>query len=197
MASRPVDSVRLALLAAPALATVMAFFLLPMARLVLLGAAGPLGFHAYVAALTTPRYVSSLAATIALSVGVTAVTLAVSVVAGLFLQRNRFMGRQLLVATLTLPLAFPGVVIGFMVTMLAGRQGLIGSVTGALTGHKLVFAYSSAGLFMGYVYFSIPRVILTVMAAAEKLDPALEEAARSLGASPRQVARDVILPALM
>ncbi|HSL41323.1 MAG TPA: ABC transporter permease subunit, partial [Desulforhopalus sp.] len=36
----------------------------------------------------------------------------------------------------------------------------------------------------------------TIMAAAEKLDPALEEAARSLGASPWRVTRDVILPAL-
>ena len=88
---------------------------------------------------------------------------------------------------LTFPLAFPGVVIGFMVIMLAGRQGLIGEVTQALTGEKLVFAYSIAGLFMGYVYFSIPRIILTVMAAAEKLDPELEEAARSLGASPWRV----------
>ena len=198
MGPRPVsdESVRLALLAAPALAVVTAFFLLPMARLVLLGAAGPLGFETYSAALTTPRYVASLAATVLLSAGVTAVTLMISVVAGLFLQRNRFAGRQLLIATLTLPLAFPGVVVGFMVIMLAGRQGLIGSVTGAFTGQKLVFAYSSAGLFMGYVYFSIPRVILTVMAAAEKLDYRLEEAARSLGASPWQVARVVILPAL-
>jgi putative spermidine/putrescine transport system permease protein len=50
---------------------------------------------------------------------------------------------------------------------------------------------------MGYLYFSIPRVILTVMAAAEKLDPALEEAARSLGAGPWRVVRDVIIPGLM
>ncbi|MCL4746755.1 MAG: ABC transporter permease subunit, partial [Burkholderiaceae bacterium] len=61
---------------------------------------------------------------------------------------------------------------------------------------KLVFAYSMAGLFMGYVYFSIPRTILTVIAAAEKLDPRIEEAARSLGASPWRVVRDVILPGL-
>ena len=92
--------------------------------------------------------------------------------------------------------AFPGVVIGFMVIMLAGRQGLIGQVTQALTGEKLVFAYTIAGLFMGYVYFSIPRTILTVMAAAEKLDPKLEEAARSLGASPWRVLLDVIIPGL-
>jgi putative spermidine/putrescine transport system permease protein len=53
-----------------------------------------------------------------------------------------------------------------------------------------------AGLFTGYLYFSIPRVILTLMASIEKLDPALEDAARSLGASPWQVTRDIVLPAL-
>jgi putative spermidine/putrescine transport system permease protein len=83
-----------------------------------------------------------------------------------------------------------------MVIMLAGRQGLIGDVSRLLTGRKLVFAYSMAGLLMGYLYFSIPRVILTIMAAAEKLDRNLEEAARSMGASAWQVIRDVILPGL-
>src|SRR5205823_3252346 len=62
----------------------------------------------------------------------------------------------------------PGVVVGFMVILLAGRQGLIGQIAEWLTGENLVFAYSMAGLFLGYLYFSIPRVILTVMAAAEK-----------------------------
>ncbi|MEO7404190.1 MAG: ABC transporter permease subunit, partial [Burkholderiales bacterium] len=99
-------------------------------------------------------------------------------------------------AMLTLPLAFPGVVVGFMVIVLAGRQGLIGDATEWLTGDRLVFAYSMAGLFIGYLYFSIPRTILTIMAAAEKLDPKLEEAARALGASPWQVLRDVVIPAL-
>src|SRR3546814_18918228 len=69
-------------------------------------------------------------------------------------------------------------------------------ITQLLGADKLVFAYSMAGLFTGYVYFSIPRVILTVMAATEKLDPKLEEAARSLGASPLRVVLDVIIPGL-
>ena len=59
-----------------------------------------------------------------------------------------------------------------------------------------MLAYSASGLFLGYLYFSIPRVILTVMAAAEKLDPKLEEAARSLGASPWRVVLDVLIPGL-
>jgi putative spermidine/putrescine transport system permease protein len=88
------------------------------------------------------------------------------------------------------------VVVGFLVILLAGRQGLIGDVSSRVFDEKIVFAYGMAGLFMGYLYFSIPRVILTIMASVEKLDPALEEAARSLGASTWQVTRDVILPAL-
>ena len=47
-----------------------------------------------------------------------------------------------------------------------------------------------------YIYFSIPRTILTVMAAAEKLDPQLVEAARSLGASHWRILRDVLIPGL-
>jgi putative spermidine/putrescine transport system permease protein len=97
---------------------------------------------------------------------------------------------------LTFPLAFPGVVVGFMIILLAGRQGLLGDITLALFGDKVVFAYSLQGLLLGYLYFSIPRVILTIMAAVEKLDPSLEEAARALGAHPWAVHRDVILPAL-
>jgi len=180
----------------PAAIVFAAFFLLPMARLVMVGAGGPAGLAAYGVIVTEPRYLRSLVSTVVLAALVTALTLVIATIAGVFLQRNRFPGRSVLVAMLTFPLAFPGVVVGFMVIMLAGRQGLIGDVTRFITGEKLVFAYSMAGLLTGYLYFSIPRVILTVMAAAEKLDRRLEEAARSLGASAWQVVRDVIVPGL-
>lgn len=190
------DRRRAILLAVPALAVFAAFWLLPMARLVHVGASGPTGARAYLAVVTDARYFRSLVSTVALSAGVTVATVAIALVAGMFLQRNRFPGRGLLISLLTLPLAFPGVVVGFMVILLAGRQGLVGDVTSWLFDEKLVFAYGMGGLFLGYLYFSIPRVILTLMASVEKLDPALEEAARSLGASTWQVTRDVILPAL-
>jgi putative spermidine/putrescine transport system permease protein len=190
------DRRRALLLAVPALAVFAAFWLLPMARLVQVGGSGKDGFAAYFAVVTNANYFRSLVSTVALSLGVTVATLVLALVTGLFLQRNRFPGRGILLSMMTLPLAFPGVVVGFMVILLAGRQGLIGDVTSRLFDEKLVFAYGMAGLFMGYLYFSIPRVILTIMASVEKLDPALEEAARSLGASTWQVTRDVILPAL-
>ncbi|WP_207477316.1 ABC transporter permease [Arenibaculum pallidiluteum] len=190
------EAVLLAGMLAPAAVVFSAFFLVPLARLFAIGGSGAAGWSAYLSVLTNPAHLSSLVSTVLLSLAVTAVTLAIATAAGLFLERNRFPGRSLLVALLTFPLAFPGVVIGFMVIMLAGRQGLVGEVSRALTGERLVFAYSMTGLFLGYVYFSIPRVILTVMASAEKLDPRLEEAARSLGARPWQVMAHVVLPAL-
>ncbi|MGH6665109.1 MAG: ABC transporter permease, partial [Pseudolabrys sp.] len=180
----------------PLAVVAIAFFLLPMVELVITGASGPRGAGAYAAILLEPRYRATLINTVVLAVVTTAATLAIATVAGLFLQRHRFPGRAILVAMLTFPLAFPGVVVGFMIILLAGRQGLIGDITLPLFGEKLVFAYSIEGLFLGYLYFSIPRVILTIMAAVEKLDPSLEEAARALGAGPWAVHRDVILPAL-
>lgn len=187
---------RLVLLMLPVAIVFLAFFLLPMARLVLIGGSGENGFSEYLSIFYTPRHFESLVSTVLLSAAVTVSAVIISAITGVFLERNRFPGREILISMLTFPLAFPGVVIGFLVIMLAGRQGLANEVSQALTGSRLVFAYSMAGLFTGYLYFSIPRVILTIMAAAEKLDPALEEAARSLGASRWQVIRDVILPAL-
>lgn len=184
------------LLLMPAALFFVAFFVLPMCRLFLVGGSGASGWSAYAAILTDAGYFNALLATLGVAAATTAATLLISGIAGVFLQRHKFPGNTALVAMLTLPLAFPGVVIGFMVIMLAGRQGLIGVVSQALNGDKLVFAYSLAGLFMGYVYFSIPRTILTVMAATEKLDARLEEAARSLGASPWRVVLDVIVPGL-
>jgi len=158
---------------------------------------GESGWEIYVEILGNTRYLQSLLDTVLVSTMVTLTALAISTTAALFLNNHRFAGRSLLIALLTFPLAFPGVVIGFLIILLGGRQGLVNWVTFELTGSRTIFAYSMIGLFFGYLYFSIPRVLLTVLAAAEKLDPSLHEAARSLGAGPLRVLRDVTLPGLM
>ncbi|RCK37164.1 ABC transporter permease [Thalassospira profundimaris] len=184
-------------LMAPGVAIVAAFFLIPLVLVAMEVANGPDGWATYLVILTNARYFESLVQTLLMSAGVTVVALILCGIVGMFLVRNRFAGRSVLIGLLTLPLSFPGTVVGFMVIMLAGRQGAVGGISNALIGEKIVFAYDIAGLFIGYLYFSIPRVILAVMASAEKLDPQLEEAARSLGAPRWRVVRDVILPGLM
>jgi putative spermidine/putrescine transport system permease protein len=182
---------------APAVCVFAAFFLLPVARLLPESLNNSDGWGIYAKVITHPRYYRSLVHTFALSLSVTLGALALGGNAALYLERNRFPGRNLLVGMLTLPLSFPGVVVGFMIIMLAGRQGILGQATEFLFDFRLVFAYSSTGLLAGYLYFSIPRVVTTIMAAAGKLDKSQEEAARTLGCSSFQAMRKVTLPALL
>lgn len=184
------------LMIGPAVATFGAFFLLPLARLAVTSASGPLGLKIYLLAITSTKYFTTLLNTIILSTVVTIATLFISGFSGVFLARNNFRGKSFIVSMLTFPLAFPGVVVGFMIILLVGQQGLIGEITTLLIGEKIVLAYSMIGLFLGYLYFSIPRVIITIMASAEKIDPSLEESARSLGASSLRVIKDILIPAL-
>ena len=157
---------------APAAVVFAAFWLLPMVQLVWLPAT--VGASTYFVVLTEPRYLKSLAQTTALSIAVTVVALVVAAAVGLYLGRRQFTGRRLLLSVLTLPLSFPGVIVGFFVILIGGRSGL----------------------FIAYLYFSLPRAIASFTAVAERLEHELEEAARSLGARPWHIVRDVWWPAL-
>ncbi len=184
----------LSLCAAPAVAFFAAFWLLPVVQLLVLPSKK--GWDTYFAVLTNSRYLQSLLNTVSLSLVVTLLTLLLGAMAGIVLARQAFKGRQLLLSLLTLPLSFPGVIIGFFIILLGGRQGLVADLTEWAGFGRTTFAYGLTGLFLGYLYFSLPRAIATYTAAASAMDAQLEEAARSLGASRWQVARDVWLPEL-
>src|ERR1700743_3081314 len=81
-----------------------AFFLLPMARLVVVGSEGPQGVAACLATLTDPRYRATLINTVLLASATTVATLVIATIAGMFLQRHRFPARAVLIAMLTFPL---------------------------------------------------------------------------------------------
>ena len=180
--------------AAPAGAFFLLFWLLPVMRLLALPAEK--GWQTYFAVLTDSRYLSSMLQTVALSLVVTLATLVLGSAVGIYLARREFAGKRMLLSLLTLPLSFPGVIVGFFVILLGGRQGLVADISDALTGNRITFAYGLLGLFLAYLYFSLPRAIATYAAAAESMNLQLEEAARSLGASRLRVARDVWLPEL-
>lgn len=179
---------------APAFAFFCAFWLLPIVQL--FGLPANKGLETYIAVLTNSRYLQSLINTLGLSLGVTLATLLLGGLVGITLAKSQFTGKSLLLSLLTLPLSFPGVIIGFFIILLGGRQGLIADLTDWLGLGRTTFAYGFTGLFLGYLYFSLPRTIATYTAAASAMDNHLEEAARSLGASRLQVAKDVWLPEL-
>ncbi len=76
------------LFALPALVVFVAFFCLPMARLLAVSINGEQGAGVYWTVVSSPRYLHSLVVTVLLSAAVTLVTLVIAGIAGTFLQRN-------------------------------------------------------------------------------------------------------------
>lgn len=151
----------------------------------------------YAEALTNPQYVESFLVTTALAVGSTVLALVLCVPAAIYIERTKSRATRTVAIALTIPLSLPGIVIGFFVILLFGTQGLVPVVTESAFGTGIGrIAYTFAGLLLGYLYFNIPRVILTIRGAVAGLSTEVIDAARTLGASPLYVYRRVIIPTL-
>lgn len=94
-------------------------------------------------------------------------------------------------ALCTLPLVLPPTVIGYYLILLVGRRGLIGPALAEL-GINLIFSWQGAVLAAAVVIF--PLIYKSARAALEQVNPVLEDAARSLGASELRVLLSISLP---
>lgn len=92
---------------------------------------------------------------------------------------------------LTLPLVLPPTVVGFFLLLIFGRRSLIGHLLGAL-GVTIVFSWPATVIAATVVAF--PLMYRTTLGAFTQVSPTLLDAARTLGASERQVFRRVLLP---
>jgi molybdate transport system permease protein len=131
-----------------------------------------------------------------LSLGVAGVALLLAFVAGTlsawFMAGREFRGKVLVEALLLLPLVLPPVVTGYLLLVLIGRQGLIGSWLERTWDFRLVFTPAAAVMAAGLVAF--PLMYQSAKAAFLSLNPAWHDAARSLGASWARVFWTVSLP---
>ena len=110
------------------------------------------------------------------------------------LARRRFWGHGLLNALVHLPLVLPPVVTGYLLLVAFGRRGIFGPVLEAL---GLQLAFTSAGAALAAVVMAFPLIVRAIRLALEAVDPKLEEAANTLGASPLRVFGFVTLPLIL
>ncbi len=96
------------------------------------------------------------------------------------LTRYRFPGRPLLNALVHLPLVLPPVVTGWLLLIIFGIRGPIGSVLYEWLGIRLAFTTAGASLAAGVMTF--PVMVRAVRLSLEAADLGLEQAARTLGA---------------
>ncbi|MDO6706743.1 molybdate ABC transporter permease subunit [Photobacterium sp. 1_MG-2023] len=111
------------------------------------------------------------------------------------LARGRFWGKSLLDGLVHLPLVLPPVVVGYLLLVLMGRQGLIGAYLYDWFG--LTFGFSWQGAVLAVAVVAFPLMVRSIRLALENVDPKLEQAARTLGAKPVQVFLTITLPLML
>ena len=111
------------------------------------------------------------------------------------LAKKQFIGKGLLESLVHLPLVLPPVVIGYLLLVMMGRQGVIGSWLNDAFG--LVFSFSWKGASLACIVVALPLMVRSIRLSLENVDSKLEEAAATLGASPLKVFFTITLPLMV
>ncbi|WP_309486929.1 sulfate ABC transporter permease subunit CysT [Bradyrhizobium sp. PRIMUS42] len=143
--------------------------------------------------LTSRRTLNALRVSFGLAFAAACVNLVMGSIIVWALVRYRFPGRRLFDAIVDVPFALPTAVAGVALTALFAEKGWLGAPLAA-AGIKV--AFTPVGIFVAMIFIGIPFVVRTVQPVLQDLDPEIEEAAGSLGASRWQTIIRVILPSL-
>lgn len=143
--------------------------------------------------LSSRRTLNALRVSFGLAFAAACVNLVMGSIIVWALVRYRFPGRRLFDAIVDVPFALPTAVAGVALTALFAEKGWLGAPLAAL---GLKVAFTPLGIFVAMIFIGIPFVVRTVQPVLQDLDPEIEEAAGSLGASRWQTIMRVILPSL-
>jgi sulfate transport system permease protein len=153
-----------------------------------------LGWEQFWQTVSDPRVIASYRLTFGASL-VGALTNAVFGFAVAWtLVRYSFPGKKLVDAMVDLPFALPTAVSGIALTAIYAPNGWLGRHLEPL---GIKAAFSPLGVTIALTFIGLPFVVRTLQPALEDLDPAVEEAAASLGASRLQTFTRVILPTVL
>ena len=109
------------------------------------------------------------------------------------LERYRFPFRSLVDGIVDLPFALPTAVAGISLASIYAKDGWIGSL---LAPFGIEVAFTRLGVVVALVFVGLPFVVRTVQPVLRDLDPEVEEAAATLGASRWSVVTRILLPGL-
>jgi sulfate transport system permease protein len=164
---------------------------LPLGALIFKAAS--LGPEDYWRIVSSERAIASYRVTILCALAATLFNLVFGMALAWIIVRYRFPGRRFVDALVDLPFALPTAVAGIALTTLFASNGWFGAPLAAI-GIKV--AYTPLGIIIAMAFTSLPFIVRTVQPVLEELDPALEEAGQTLGASDLEIFLRVILPQL-
>lgn len=129
--------------------------------------------------LSSPEYLDAMRTSAVLAGASTAIAAVLGTLAALGLARGRFRGKPAVSALFLSPIFFPAIVLGLALLIFYNQIGLSGTLPGMIAAHAVL---------------TTPFVIRMVAASLSEFDPAVEEAARNLGASAARTFFQVTLP---
>ena len=142
--------------------------------------------------LLSPDDWNIVALSLKVSLAAVLVTLPFAFALGWLLARGRFPGKLLLDAAVHLPLVLPPVVIGWMLLIAFGPSGPVGGVLERWLGVSVMFRWTGAAIAAGIM--ALPLMVRAIRLSIEAVDHRIEDAARTLGASPAWCFLTILLP---
>ena len=158
--------------------------LIPLSAVIATAAEG--GWSGFWRAVTNPQTAAAIRLTVGMAFLVTLVNVVMGTLIAWVFVRDRFFGKRLLEVVIDIPFALPTIVTGLILLSLYGPRSPIG----------IDVANTRPAVFLAFLFVTLPFVVRTVQPVLAELDPEVEEAAASLGASRFTIFRRIILPAL-
>jgi sulfate/thiosulfate transport system permease protein len=158
---------------------------LPIAALV--WEASSEGTQSFWDAVSSPEAVAALKLTLGASFAVSLLNAVLGTITAWVLVRDDFRGKSFVNALIDLPFALPTIVAGLTLLALYGPTSPVG----------INVAFTKTAIVLAMMFVTLPFVVRTVQPVLHELDPELEQAAHTLGASQTTTFRRIILPNLM
>jgi sulfate transport system permease protein len=159
--------------------------LIPLAAVVANAANG--GWAGVVTTLSNPQTLAAIRLTLAQAAGVTVVNVVMGTLIAWVLVRDEFPGKRVVEIVIDVPFALPTIVAGLVLLGLYGPRSPLG----------IDVSNTRSAVFLAFAFVTLPFVVRAVQPVLEELDPEIEQAARSLGASEAQTLVRVVLPSLV
>jgi sulfate transport system permease protein len=144
--------------------------------------------------ISSPRVLAACRLSIGAALAATLVNVVMGPLLAWVLVRYNFPGRSWLDALIDLPVALPTAVAGLALSQLYSPEGWLGKVLEPLS---IKVAYTRLGVFVALIFVGVPFLVRAVQPVLAELDRTHEEAALTLGATPWQSFRWVLLPQIL
>lgn len=140
----------------------------------------------------TAEEISIILLTLKVALVSTILTIPFATWLGWILAKKKFWGKFIIEGIVNIPLVAPPVVTGYLLLLLLGKNGIVGSWLYNTFNIRLAFNFTA--LIIASIVVSLPLAIRNIKSAFELVDPSYEKASSSLGASKLDTFLRIYLP---